>query len=243
MSLSAPSSRAAFAALLTALSLIVMLAAGAFATRARQTTWAPPARGHASVIAQGIVIPPDPEAIWRVTSFELDAGQPKIELAADDVLVVDRGALITDEGTGRRALLLPGEASFQPRSVHLADATATGAAFAIELAPNDAPDPEAGTASYAGPAFVPPTGPRDFDLVRDVLEPGESTTVIGQETPVLVLATAGAIDVKATDGTSARFRAGEAGAFSGDVIVTGLGDDASSFVAAVIGQEIVESSP
>src|SRR5919107_627958 len=71
----------------------------------------------------------------------------------------------------------------------------------------------------------------------DLLEPGESTTVIGNESPVLVLVTLGAVRAEATDGSSASLKVGEAATFSGDVVLTADGQVPSTVIAAVIGRE------
>ena len=90
---------------------------------------------------------------------------------------------------------------------------------------------------YASAPFEAPEGTRDVDLVRDLLEPGESTTVIGNEAPVLILVTLGTIHAEATDGSAASLRVGEAATFSGDIVLTAEGQAPTTFVAAVIGRE------
>src|SRR5918997_691514 len=53
----------------------------------------------------------------------------------------------------------------------------------------------------------------------------------------LVLVPLGALRVEATDGSTASLRVGEAGTFSGDVVITAEGQVPSSVIAAVIGRE------
>ncbi len=78
---------------------------------------------------------------------------------------------------------------------------------------------------------------RDIDLARDLLEPGESTTIVGNEAPVLVLVTLGAVRAEATDGSAASLRVGEAATFTGDIVLTAEGQAPSTVIAAVIGRE------
>ncbi|MGI9252196.1 MAG: hypothetical protein ACR2J8_00485, partial [Thermomicrobiales bacterium] len=158
-------------------------------------------------------------------------------------VIADQGSLLVRDGQDRSALLLPGEAAFSPTAsqrIGAADA-ADASFFEIDLVGANDQDVSGGAVVYVSPPFVGVAGERSLKLVRDVLAPDETTTVIGQNGPVLVLATSGSLRVEATDGSSADLGVGKAGAFTGDVIVRGAGPDFSTFVAAAMTEGLKEA--
>jgi hypothetical protein len=227
------------------LALVVMVALGelpgvAVVTRALQASDIfSPASGHAEVIAQGVATLPA-QAAWRAVFYSVAPGSAA-ELPADGpgFVLVDTGGVLANE-TGASSLLAPTEAAFHNASVTrllpLGDRPA--GLFDIDLVPTDkAKETGDGIPVFASDPFAAPSGARDIDLVRDLLQPGESTTVIGNESPVPVLVTLGAVQVEATDGSTKSLKVGEAATFSGDVVVTAQGQAPATFVAAVIGRE------
>lgn len=224
-------------ALVLALSVLPALSA---ATRALQSDDVfSPASGHAQVIAQGVAALPE-EAVWRTVFHSISPGR-STELPASDpgFLLVDTGGVVMDDGD-RAKLLAPAEATFRDAtSVTLTPISDRPVGvFAIDVVPPErAAEDDDGIPVYASAPFDAPEGERDLDLVRDLLEPEESTTVIGNEAPVLVLVTLGAIRAEATDGSSANLRVGEAATFQGDIVLTAEGQAPATFVAAVIGRE------
>jgi hypothetical protein len=198
-----------------------------------------PASGHAQVIAQGVASMPD-EAAWRVVFHSIDpGGAAELSAGGPGFILVDTGGVIVEEGT-RSTLLAPAEAAFHasPTSRLIPIGERPTGVFALDLVPPDAvANAGDGIPVFASDPFSAPDGTRDIDLVRDLLEPGESTTVIGNETPVLVLVTLGAVRAEATDGSAASLRVGEATTFSGDVVLTAEGQVPSTVIAAVIGRE------
>src|ERR687898_2834575 len=198
-----------------------------------------PASGHAQVIAQGVAPMPD-EAVWRVVFHSIDpGGAAELATGGPGFVLVDTGGVNVEEGD-RSTLLAPAEAAFHasPTSRLIPIGERPTGVFALDLVPPDAADDAGGGISvYASDPFQAPQGIRDIDLVRDLLEPGESTTIIGNSAPLLVLVTLGALRAEATDGSTASLRVGEAGTFSGDVVLTAEGQVPSSVIAAVIGRE------
>jgi hypothetical protein len=198
-----------------------------------------PASGHAQVIAQGVASVPD-EAAWRVVFHSIDPGSAaELATGGSGFILVDTGGVIVEEG-GRSTLLAPAEAVFHaaPASRLVPIGERPTGVFTLDLVPPDvADDAGDGIPVYASEPFQAPQGTRDIDLVRDLLEPGESTTVIGNEAPVLVLVTLGAVRAEATDGSAASLRVGEAATLSGDVVLTAEGQAPSTVIAAVIGRE------
>ncbi|HEU0113621.1 MAG TPA: cupin domain-containing protein, partial [Thermomicrobiales bacterium] len=204
-----------------------------------------PARGHAEVIAQGVAALPAGELVWRASYRAAAPGAPaQFAPAGPGWVVAADGAIGVQAGDGRRSLLAPGEAAFLPPSGPAAIAVVGDEPahwFAVDLA--SAANAGAGEASdrapvFRAPPFASPGGQRDLDLVRDVLKPNETTTVIGGTTPVLVVATAGTMQVRASDGSTAPLTTGDASVFSGDILVRGTGDQPSAFFAAVIGEAV-----
>ena len=198
-----------------------------------------PASGHAEVIAQGVATLSN-EAAWRVVFHSIDPeGAAELSAGGPGFILVDTGGVVVSEGE-RSALLAPAEAAFHasPASRLIPIGERPAGVFALDLvtpdAVNDAGD---GIPVFAGDPFPAPSGTRDIDLVRDLLGPGESTTVIGNESPVLVLVTLGAVRAEATDGSAASLRVGEAATFSGDVVLTAEGQVPSTVIAAVVGRE------
>ncbi|MBA2595239.1 MAG: hypothetical protein H0V00_01260 [Chloroflexia bacterium] len=198
-----------------------------------------PASGHAQVIAQGIADLPG-EFAWRAVFHSVDPGAAtELPPAGPGFLLVDTGGVLVEDGE-RSSLLAPAEATYQgpgsSRLIPVGDRPA--GLFAIDLVGPDAvADASDGIPVFAGEPFAAPDGRREIDLVRDLLEPEEATTVIGNEAPVLVLVTLGTIRAEATDGAAVSLRVGEAATFSGDIVLTGEGQAPSTFVAAVIGRE------
>jgi hypothetical protein len=229
---------------LLAIALVVVLAglpALEISTWAQQTAEVfSPASGHAEVIAQGVTTLPG-QASWRVVFHSIDPGN-QVNLTAEGpgFVLVDTGGLVVDDGSGP-VNLAPSEAAFRGASsaqvVPVGDRPA--GLFAIDLVPPDAADAaDGGIPVYASATFQTPGGVRDLDLVRDLLDPGESTTVIGNQAPVVVLVTLGALRADASDGSSASLQVGEAGTFNGDIVLTADSQAPTSFVAAVIGREV-----
>jgi hypothetical protein len=229
----------------TALALLLVVALGglpglAAVTGAFQTGEIfSPASGHAQVIAQGVAALPA-EAAWRAVFHSVEPGEETaLPAGGPGFLLVDTGGVLLG-GAGAPVLLAPSEAAFHGETATRLTPVGERPAglFTIDLvAPAATQDAGAGIPVFASEPFSAPAGARDVDLVRDLLEPGEATTVIGNESPVLLLVTLGAVQVEATDGSSATLRVGEAGTFSGDVVVTAGGQAPSTFVAAVIGRE------
>lgn len=199
-----------------------------------------PASGQAQVIAQGVAALP-PQSAWRVVFHSLDpGGSGELPVGGPGFFLVDTGGIVL-QGGERSTLLAPNEAGFHDtepaRLTPVGDRPA--GIFAIDLTtPETVADAGGGIPVFAGEGFTAPSGERDIDLVRALLDPGESTTVIGNSAPVLVLVTLGAVQAEATDGSTATLRVGEASTLSGDVVITAEGQAPAAIVAAVVGREV-----
>ncbi|MCA9876385.1 MAG: hypothetical protein KC442_01340, partial [Thermomicrobiales bacterium] len=195
---------------------------------------------HAQVIAQGVGALPA-EAAWRVVFHSVSPGE-SVTLPDDGpgFLLVDTGGVVAGVA-GQETLLAPAEALFAGSGNTLVTSLGDRAAgvFAIRAVDaGQAGDAGSGISVFAGDPFPAPAGARDFDLVRDRLEPGESTTVIGAQAPVLVLVTLGAVSAQDANGASVDLQVGEAATLEGDVVITAAGQAPATFVAAVVGREV-----
>jgi hypothetical protein len=204
-----------------------------------------PASGHAQVIAQGVGELPE-DAAWRVVFHSVPPGSPvNLPAGGAGFLLTDTGGVVAD--VSRQSILLaPSEAAFVNKSEVSLSAVGNRAAgvFTIDaVAADQAGEAGAGIPVFASDPFGAPAGARDFDLVRDRLDPGESTTVVGAQAPVLVLVTLGSVTAQGEDGESADLQVGEAATLSGDVVVTASGQAPATFVAAVIGRTVGAFGP
>jgi hypothetical protein len=225
-----------------ALGLLLVGPGGALALLQAAQDGPSPAQGHAQVIAHGVSGMPADQIAWRVVvdnAENLDTAEPLsrplgFALADQDAIVVN------DVTLGIQSRNAPGEASFTldnatQQRASLNDSTVPYYGIALVPAEN-ASQPSDADLVLGGDGFAAPTGGHDIDLVRDMLANDEQTSIVDSGFPVLVLATAGAISIQ-SGGEPTTLQAGEAAQLSGDLQITGQGDE-SAFVAAVIGPEV-----
>jgi len=206
------------------------------------------AEGDAQVIAQGLTSPPADRVSWRVVTEDIpiraDARPSnRMPSAAGFVLANDAPVFISDQDTKRRYRLAPGEAEFVPTGANQTWASlseATGSVYSIELADREiARDAGTGDILVVGNSFAIPEGDYDLNLIRDTVDGGESASVSGGEFPVLIFATAGAVDVSSSSQAEiVRLGRGEGKVFGGDISIVGRGDSRSTYIAGVIGDAV-----
>lgn len=204
-----------------------------------------PATGHAQVVAHGVSPMPASQVAWRVVLDTAEAGDDaETEERALGFAVADRAAIgVFDQATGAESRLAAGEAAFVPAAanqVRWSLGAAPASYYRIGLVPVErANDAGGDRLVFAGDGFAAPVG-RAFDLplVRDVLDPQEETRLPDTGSPTLVLASAGAVDVRVGNATPVRLAAGQAATFAEPVVIVGAGPRESSFVAALIGPEM-----
>lgn len=206
-----------------------------------------PAAGHAQVVAHGVAPMPAAAVAWRVVLDTADAPEDaRSEERALGFALADRGAVgVIDAATGQQSRLAAGEALFVAggaSQTRWSLGAAPSSYYRLALVPGElASDAGGDRLAFAGEQFAAPVGRAfDLDLVRDVLEPREETRLPDVGSPVLVLATVGAIDVGGAGAAPVRLAAGQAVALAGPVVVSGAGSQASVFVAAMIGPEMPE---
>ena len=208
----------------------------------------PLAEGDAQVIAQGLTSPPADRVAWRVVTEEIPIraeARPsnRMPSAVGFVLANDAPVFISDQDTKRRYRLAPGEAEFVPTGANQTWASLSdtaGSVYSIELADREiARDEDTGTTLVVGNSFAIPEGDYDLNLIRDTVEGGEAAAVTGGEFPVLIFATAGAVDVSSSRQLeTVRLGRGEGRVFGGDISIEGRGDSRSTYVAGVIGNAV-----
>lgn len=231
-----------FLALASLLALLPLAAAALFQLGPEAAS---PATGHAQVIANGVSALPAARLAWRIVE---DTAEPRDQAVAEEralgfALADQQAILLSNQLTAGQTRLAAGEASFvaagslEQRS-SLAESPAPYYRFALVPAEQAA---EAGgdLLLFGGDAWDAPTGEQfDLDLVRDVVEPNEGSTISAGNAPTLVLATSGTVEVEAADAAPVRLDAGEAGNFTGELSIFGIGTAPAAYVAAVIGPEV-----
>jgi hypothetical protein len=198
---------------------------------AAETPAAATVSDHAQVIAQGVVDFPVGQFTWTPSQDEIDEAGTQVDPQGSQFILADSGSLVVSSGDGRRALLDPGEAVFDPRSLPASLSASGGSAgfWAILLS---------GGTFEAGPTVIEPgAGARDVNLVRDVLAPGESLT-LPSSLPEFVLTTAGAVTT--ADGLAVD--AGASTTVAGGTTLTNAGSVPATVVVIVIG-DLVGAAP
>ena len=210
---------------------------------------ASPARGQASVIAQGVTAVPAGDLAWRVTRATAAAGSgQEVVQSSPGFILADQGALLlNDLGASRQIRLASGEAAFMPAETQRQEAPLGEGAvtyYRIDLVPgaevNNAGDDEL---LFVGEPFASPGGDRDLDLTREILDTGESLELsLGvHATPSLLLVTSGAVELIPADNPDAApvsLPAGQGAAIGGDVIARAADGAEATFVTAIVGPEV-----
>lgn len=245
-------------AFLTLISLATMDLSSTQATALLQRdTGFTPASGHTQVIAQGVVVPPEDELVWRTVRYSAvpDSEAESIVWPLGFVLATIDPLLLTDDMTGDQVRLGPGEAtlvrdSTMQRRASLDDATAPY--LALELVPAaQANETDVGTILQIWPANIAAAGPRDIDLVRAVLIGNEEALLSGTGETNLLLVTEGPLVVGPPSEEGRSMLAGEALAFNEELevrrAVASDGGEAADgpqgvFVAAIVGPSVSVSS-
>jgi hypothetical protein len=200
-------------------------------------TAAQSADSHAQVIAQGTASLPYGEYTWwvgwRPEPFEGEGVSPYRDTG---FLLGDTGTttVLTDGALGQQLVWLdPGEGlfvqqdSFQERSAATNDASY----YTLDLLPTGRVNAR-GTA--IGAPILPDASIQELTLYRDVLAPGETGVLPGGSQPVLILPTAGAVQVSLFSGEVLTLNPGEAGTIAGAAAISAISAGPATFVAAYV---------
>jgi Bacterial TSP3 repeat len=211
-------------------------------------TTAPTPISHAQVIAQGLAIPPDGAAVWRVREVTLPSAD-QAESQTDGfsfTLQLQGVSVIRNDITNKRARLELGEAYFMSADdpyTRRAEGDRTSRVWIFEVvAPNESTEGIEGKVVYTSETIDNwPGGVRDLEMVRNILLPGESSALPIHQAPALVMITAGSIDVAAPGGTPTTLNSRQ-GIVADELTLTNNSDSAASYVAVTIGQRVVDQA-
>jgi hypothetical protein len=203
-----------------------------------------PATGHAQVIAQGVATPPGATIGWRVdVNHALQPERATTARRPAGFILATGGAIgVTDAAGNLLARLAPGEAIWTGAMERWAVVSLERGPvdyFEIALVPASRLAPNG--MDSAGEPFAPPAGEAfDVDLIRDVLQRDEESTVSTGEAPALLLVTRGTVFVASADG--AVEEVGNRGVLpiAGDTVVTGASRGPAAFVVARLGTAVPE---
>jgi hypothetical protein len=239
-----------------AVALVVLMPLGVVGARQLAPTGGSPATGSAQVVTQGIARLSADRVAWRLVER---TALPRIQAKATRralgfVLASDEPILLTNAvpgGTEDVARLAPGEAFLVKDGTRQMRASLSDRSvkyLALELVPADEVDEiGSGTLLYKSDPFAPPAGDRDFDLVRNVLELGETATVPDTGGSTVILATDGAIDILPDGGRTRTLQAGESAMFdAGELEIEAIEpelDGAKSVPAAAMTNRLAQQTP
>jgi hypothetical protein len=201
-----------------AVALLVLTPLGVAGARQLAPPGGSPATGSAQVVTQGIARITASRVAWRlVERTALPRAQAKAsKRALGFVYASDEPILLTNAvpgGTEDVARLAPGESFLVKDGTRQARASLSDQAvnyLTLELVPAaEVDDVGSGKLLYKSAPFAPPTGERDIDLVRNVLDRGEVATVPDTGGSTLIFATDGAIDILPNGGRTQTLQAGE----------------------------------
>lgn len=198
--------------------------------------------GSLQSIAHGAVTLPAGPLAWRVVADQAgdrDRATPTGQ-SLGFTLATDGSVLVETPATGAQDLLLPGSAAFVADGAVETRSGSDGptAYDRIALVPaGQASDAGDGELLLGGEGFAVPTGNRALDLSRAALAPGQTVTspALDSQTPSLVLATDGSVDVT-FGGETITLAAGSAAVLDGELTIRSV--DGGTVVVGTIGVEV-----
>lgn len=206
-----------------------------------------PEAPHLQTIAQGVVTIDGP-VVWRVRELSVSSAGAPESPGSTFVLQRTGATVIRNELTSRRTRLDPGEAEFLPAGdpiLRYAVGTIPGLLWDIELLPPEAVAevaPSTGTVLYTSDATNDyPQGTFEAILARNVLLPGEVAVLPPYTGAVLVLVTAGEVDVSIAGGQGAPLPAGSGRLISGQPVLRNTGTQSAAVVIAALNEPVTGS--
>ena len=202
---------------------------------------ASPVRGHMQVVAQTLVRIGEDEVSWYVTDGEVDGEGSLLKPDSRGFLLGGDGVLLVRDGaTGDEVRLAEGEAlalrdggSYEQTALGEDEAAFYVIGFGVE----------GSDGLFAGEPTDELLGLRDIDLLRDRLKANEKAKLPEGDGPTLILATDGEITVTSSDLEKPRkLEGGEAAEFTGTLEIRAGDDEAASYVAGVIGENLESRS-
>lgn len=198
--------------------------------------------GHPAVLAHGLSYLSGSQVVWQVREVEPEeAASATAETSnASVVYQVSGSSVIRNNITGKRALLNPGEAYFKAGGdPYTTMANSTGSVvwiYEIVGATDVASD-----AFYESPLIDDyQEGVFDLQMVRYVLEPGDSAPLPVHTGPALVISTNGDIDIEAE--SVGLLATGDGQLVTGDGIVVNNSQDPVDYTVLMLGEEVSDAS-
>lgn len=201
--------------------------------------------GHPAVMAHGLAFLTGDQSVWQVREVEpasVSEAAPAVSNAAF-VYQVTGTSVIRNDVTGKRALLSPGEVYFKSGGdpyTTFADSD-DSMVWIFEVVD---PDSVAADAFYESPLIDDYfEGVFDLQIIRYVLEPGDTATLPDHTGPALVISTDGDIDIEA-DGLGLLGTA-DGQLITTDASVTNNSSNPATFMMTAFGSEVgdVTASP
>jgi len=201
--------------------------------------------GHPAVLAHGLAFLTGDQSVWQVREVE-PAGSFDAESTVSNaafVLQVAGTSVIRNDVTGKRALLSPGEVYFKSGgdAYTTFDDSGDSIVWIFEVVE---PDVVAEDAFYESPLIGDyEEGVFDLQIIRFVLEPGETATLPDHTGPALVLSTDGDVDIEADD--LGLLGTGDGQLVTVDATVTNNSSNPATFMMTAFGSEVgdVTASP
>ena len=196
--------------------------------------------GHPAVMAHGLAFLTGNQSVWQVREVEpasVSEAAPTVSNAAF-VYQVTGTSVIRNDVTGKRALLSPGEVYFKSGGdpyTTFADSD-DSLVWIFEVVDSDS---VADDAFYESPLIDDYVeGVFDLQIIRYVLEPGDTATLPDHTGPALVISTDGDIDIEA-DGLGL-LGTGDGQLITTDASVTNNSSNPATFMMAAFGSEVGE---
>jgi urease beta subunit len=199
-----------------------------------------PATGHTSVVANGVVSLEEGNSRWHITRHIAEAGGNPIQVTSPGfVLAENTPLLVTNQTTGERYRLAAGEALMLHRGTEVTVETfgAPDSFIFVHLVPDEAePLANATERILTSASFPVQGGDYDADLLRDVLDEGETASIPAGALPTSLYVLRGEVSI--TSGNDGRtLGAGESAIFSGNLEVSAIADG-SVFYAGFVGASV-----
>jgi len=198
--------------------------------------------GNPAVMAHGLAFLTGDQSVWHVREVEPDGSSDASSAISNAAFVyqVTGSSVIRNDVTGKRALLNPGEVYFKSGGdpyTTIAD-SGDSMVWVFEVV---GPDDVAEDAFYESPLIDEYVeGVYDLEIIRYVLEPGETATLPDHTGPALVVSVDGDIDIEA-DGLGLLGTA-DGQLITVDATVTNNSPSAATFMMAAFGSEVGDTT-
>lgn len=195
--------------------------------------------GFPAVLTSGLAYQGGGDVVWQVREIDVPAADDAKSTTSEEAVLyqVEGTTIVRNDKTGKRALLQPGDAYFRTSddSYTIATEDKTSVLWQFELVSKDNVELDA---IYESPTLGDiDEGVYDMELVRYVLQPGDTADLPKNSGAGLVLVANGQAVVEAGD-TSNGLKAGQGKSFAGSGTVSNNGDSPAIVLYAYLGEEV-----